>query len=444
MHGIDFSETYAPTANAESIRLILALANRNGWPIHQADYKNAYLNAELEETIYMRQPPGFVKPGDEGLACRLQKAIYGLKQAGREWYKSLHQLFSDLGFTRSAYDHAVFFKNEDEENFIVAVHVDDLTLAASSDRAIVELKKQLGSRFEMVDLGPIHWLLGMKIERDKNKRTLSLSQTAYVQKLLERFHLKDAYPISIPLDPGAPLTDAQSPTNEDEKHDMATVPYKCLVGSLLYVARMTRPDVSFAVALLSRFMANPGRIHWEAAKKVLRYLKRTINTKLTYGARTDGLVGYTDADWASQDHRHSTSGYIFLIDGGAISWSSKKQLVIALSSTEAEFIASTHAAKELIWLRSLIGELARPLTHATTLFCDNQSAIALSRDGVYHSRLKHIDIRFHFIRDAVSQNIVSVTYCPTNEMVADMLTKALVCPKLESFSSNAGLLHAHA
>jgi hypothetical protein len=261
--------------------------------------------------------------------------------------------------------------------------------------------------------------------------------------MLARFHLNDAHPISIPLDPGAPLTDAQCPISDNEKKDMKNIPYKQLVGSLLYIARMMRPDISFAVSLLSRFMANPGRVHWEAAKRVLKYLKGTKDMQLTYGNRTDGLVGYTDANWASQDYRHSTSSYLFLINGGAISWSSKKQPVITLSSTEAEFIAATHAAKELIWLRSIIKEIARPLTFLMTLFCDNQSAIALSRDGMYHSRSKHIDIRFHFIRDVVSQNIASVMYCPTNEMTADMLTKALTCPKLQCFASSAGL-HARA
>jgi hypothetical protein len=181
---------------------------------------------------------------------------------------------------------------------------------------------------------------------------------AYIEKMLDRFHLRDAHPISIPLNPGSPLTDTQCPTTDGEKHDMKNVPYKQLVGSLLYIAWMTCPNILFAVSLLSRFIANLGRVHWEDAKRVLKYLKGTINTRLIYGNCMNGLIGYTDADWASQDHRHSTSSYIFLIDGGAISWSSKKQLVIALSSTEAKFIATTHAAKELVWLRSLIGEIA--------------------------------------------------------------------------------------
>jgi hypothetical protein len=210
--------------------------------------------------------------------------------------------------------------------------------------------------------------------------------------MLERFNLTNAHPITIPLDPGSLLTDTQSPTLEAEKLEMKNMPYKQLIGSLLYVAWMTRPDISFTVSMLSRFMGNPGRVHWEAAKKVLRYLKGTKNIKLTYGMHPSSLVGYTDADWASQDHWHSTSGYIFTIAGGAISWSSKKQPVIALSTTEAEFIAATHATKELLWIRSLLSELARPLRYPTTLFCDNQSAIALTHDGVYHAQSKHIDI----------------------------------------------------
>jgi hypothetical protein len=298
----------------------------------------------------MKQPPGFINLGEEDLACLLIKAIYGLKQAGREWYKELNTMFTKLSFTRSAYDHAVYFKFENKKIYRVAVHVNDLTLVAKLERDMAKLKEELGSSFELVDLGPIHWLLGIKVEHNRNTCTLALSQTAYIEKMLAQFHLNDAHPMSIPLNPGAPLTDAQCPISDNEKKDIETVPYKQLVGSLLYIARMMCPDISFAVLLLSRFMANPGWAHWEAAKRVLKYLKGTIDTQLTYGNCTDGLVGYTNANWASQDHRHSTSGYLFLINGGAISWSSKKQLVIALSSTEAEFIATTHTVKELVWL----------------------------------------------------------------------------------------------
>jgi hypothetical protein len=233
------------------------------------------------------------------------------------------------------------------------------------------------------------------------------------------------------------------PKFRDEIEEMKHIPFKQLIGSLLYIARMMRPDITFTVSLLSRFMANPGHIHWEAAKRVLRYLKGTKDLRLTYGTRADGLTGYTDADWASQDHRHSTSGYIFLIDGGAVSWSSKKQPVVALSSTEAEFIAATHATKELMWIRMIISEIIRPLTFPTTLLCDNQSAIALTRDGVYHARSKHIDVRFLFIRDVVSRGLIKLIYCPTNEMTADILTKTLARPKFEFFVLSCGL-HARA
>jgi hypothetical protein len=254
-----------------------------------------------------------------------------------------------------------------------------------SERDMAKLKEELGSSFELIDLRPIQWLLGIKVECNRNTCTLALSQTVYIKKMLARVHLNDTHPMSIPLNPGAPLTDTQCPISDNKKKDMETVPYKQLVRSLLYIACMMRPDILFAVSLLSRFMANPGQVHWEAVKRVLKYLKGTIDMQLTYGNHTDGLVGYTDTDWASQDHRHSTSGYLFLINGSAISWSLKKQPVIALSSTEAEFIATTHTAKELVWLQSIIGEIVRPLTFPMTLFCDNQSAIALSRDGVYHS-----------------------------------------------------------
>lgn len=251
--------------------------------------------------------------------------------------------------------------------------------------------------------------------------------------------LEDAKPLITPMDPGSVLSITQSPSTPRQFNDMKNVPFQEAIGSLMYAALGTRPDIAFAVTTLSQFMQNPGRSHWEAAKHVFRYLKGTRNLWLTFGETRTGLEAFSDADWASQEHRHSISGYAFLFDGGAVSWSSKKQSIVALSSTEAEYIATTHAAKEAIWIRAFISEIARSLKLPTTIYCDNQSAIALSKDSAFHARTKHISIYYHFICEAVDNGQVSLTYCPTDLMAADCLTKPLPRIKNELFASMMGL-----
>jgi hypothetical protein len=284
------------------------------------------------------------------------RGLYGLRQSGRVWYQTLAKAFKLLGFDVCAVDHAVFVSRKPEVKVIVAASTDDLLMISECLKRLEAVKRGLENHFEMTDLGEARWLLGVEIRRDRAKRTLSLSQGAYVQTILGRFNLENANPVTSPMDPGIHLSKSQSPSTEEEKEDMANVPYRELIGSLMYAAVATRPDIAHAVTALSQFLENPGRAHWHAAQRVLKYLKGTADFGLSYGI-ADGVgmpegkpMGYTDADFASQEHRHSVSGYAFLMHGGAVSWSSKTQAVIALSSTEAEYIASTHAAKEAKWL----------------------------------------------------------------------------------------------
>jgi hypothetical protein len=220
---------------------------------------------------------------------------------------------------------------------------------------------------------------------------------------------------------------------------MRNIPYREAVGALMYAALATRPDISFAVSLLSRFSSNPGRAHWEAVKRVYRYLIGSRDLWLTYGGEPRSLVGFGDADGSMAEDRHAISGYAFLIDGGAVSWSSRRQEIVSLSTTESEYVAATHAAKETLWLRSLIKEILAPLDEPTTLFSDNQSAIALAHDHQYHARSKHIDVRYHFIRWVIEEGSLRLVYCPTDAMVADILTKGLPSPKVKHFAAELGL-----
>jgi hypothetical protein len=371
---------------------------------------------------------------------RLEKALYGLKQGGRKWYDTLCRSLAELGFRKAETDRTVFFHNQGPDIVILAIHVDDCTITGSSVKLQTEMKARIGAKFQLTDLGPISWLLGIQVIRERTSHTISLSQQSYITSILRRFNLADSKPLAAPMDPNIILSKTQCPTNAADIARMQKVPYREAVGSLMWAAVGTRPDIAFAVGTLSQFLENPGEAHWEAAKRVFRYLQGTKEWRLVYGGEQSGLEGFSDADGMSQEHRRAISGYAFLIDGGAVSWSSKKQELVVLSTTEAEYVAMTHATKEALWLRRFIGEIFGTLTHPTTLYCDNQSALALAHsDGQFHARTKHIDIRYHFIRYIVDSGAIHLVYCPTDDMTADILTKPLPSAKAKHFAAALGL-----
>ncbi|PIL29731.1 transcription factor [Ganoderma sinense ZZ0214-1] len=421
-------ETFAPMSRLPSICTILALAAQHDWELRQMDIKSTYLNGTLEETVYMHQPPGFSMPEQSHLVCRLKKTLYGLKQAGRGWYKTLTAAMLQMGFTRCVADHAVFYKREGKSAIIVAASVDDLTIAGTSDL-----------------------ILGIEVHHDRQACTIAISQHSYIDTIVSQFNLEDAAPLSIPLQPSSPLGQHQSPSTPCQHQspstpcqfeDMCDVPYREAVGSLMYATMGTRPDVTFTVTVLSQFMQNPGHAHWDAIKRVLRYLKGMRELWLVYSDDNNGLRGFSDANWGSStEHRHSISGYVFTLDGGTISWSSKKQNIVALSSTEAEYIALTHATKEAIWLRYVLADVLHPeLSSFPVRLCsDNCSAIALAKDNAFHPRTKHIDICYHFIREAVDNRNMALEYRRTEDMPADLFTKTLPHAKLEHLSRLFGL-----
>src|SRR5258705_13022036 len=297
-----------------TICTILTTAAQHDWEIHQVDIKSAYLNAELRDDIYMRAPAGYLKKGDEGKVLKLLRSLYGLKQAGYEWSEELKKFFTDSGFNQSQVDQGVYFRCTDQEHTVIMVSVDDMAITSAHLSDIVAFKAQLQTCFEITDLGELKWLLGLKVERDRAKRTIVLSQEAYVNTVLERFNMESANPAATPMDTGAAL----NATPEDQvtqADDMRAVPYARAIGSLMYAATSTCPDISFAVSILSQFMRDPARDHWEAVKRAIRYLKGTKQMKLTLGASDDGLEVYADADMASQPHRHSMSGCLVLFMG---------------------------------------------------------------------------------------------------------------------------------
>ena len=440
--GIDYDETFAPVAKFTSIRALLALAAERDMDLQQMDVKTAFLNGELEEEVYMTQPEGFIEVGKEHLVCKLQKSLYGLKQAPRAWNTLIDGFLKEKGFVQSMADHCIYTRLEGASTVIIALYVDDLIIASNSDEKMKWTKDFLNQRFEMKDLGPLSYCLGIQIRRDRTNRILWMSQEKYISDVLKRFNMSDCRPVATPLEPGVRLTKDMGPATQKEMEDMRKVPYRSAVGSLMYAMVGTRPDIATAVGVVSRHLENPGQAHWSAVKRIFRYLRGTTGVGICYGTSKNlgVLEGYSDADWAGDlDSRRSTTGYVFTLGGGAISWNSKRQATVALSTTEAEYMALSSATQEAIWLRSLLKDLDALQQQPTVIYEDNQACIAVVKNPTCHSRMKHIEIRHHFTREKVEAHEVVLQYLETSKMAADILTKAIAKPKFEELRDLMGL-----
>jgi hypothetical protein len=440
--GFDFTETFAPTPKWAALRAVLAIAAIEDLELESVDISSAYLNGKLEEEVYMRQPEGFVEKGKDWY-WRLLKSLYGLKQAGRCWHKKLNEVLESMDFKRTVSDHSIWVFQRGDVRIIIPVFIDDMTIAAKSGTKIQEVKDELKKHFKLRDLGPTTWLLGVEIKRDRKKRTLTLSQRQYTLDLLDRFKFPDCNPVVTPIDPSVRLSSSMSPQSPEDIELMRSVPYLQAVGSLMYLAIATRPDISYAVGVLARFSKNPGPMHWKAVKHVFRYLKGTLDYKLTYSTPSSSselFTTFTDADHAGNpDNGRSTSGYIVKVGSGAISWSSRLQGIVALSTTEAEFVAATSAGQEILWLRNLFSELGYKFNSPSTLHIDNRSALCVAKNPEHHGRMKHLDLRFYWLRDEVEKGHINLVHLRTDEMPADIMTKALGRVKVEAMVRMIGL-----
>lgn len=346
--GIDYRKTLSPVSKKDSFRIIMALVAHFDMELHQIDVKMAFLNGNLEVEVYMRQPEGFISSAGKELVCKLKRAMYGLKQASRQWYLKFHNVISSFGFIENISDQCIYHKVSGSKIIFLILYVDDILLATNDLGLLHEVKQFLSRHFDMKDMGDASYVIGIKIHRDKHKGILGLSQEAYINKVLERFKMQNCSPSVAPIVKGDKFCLDQCPKNELEKKQMQNIPYASAVGSLMYAQVCTRPDIAFAVSMLGRYQSNPGIIHWRATKKVLRYLQGTKDFMLTY-RRTDNLkiVGYSDSDLAGcVDSRKSTSRYIFMLADGAVSWKSAKQSLVATSTMEAEFIACFEATSQ--------------------------------------------------------------------------------------------------
>lgn len=478
--GVNFNETFAPVAKFTSLRLLFAMASQLGWEVHQMDAKTAFLCSEVDNpNILVAIPEGFrefgqmkkllgdVKESDlKRPVLRLKKALYGLKQSPRLWYKKLTDHLSSMGFKRSELDHSVWAR----ENSMVAIYVDDILVFGPNENIINEVKNQLKEQFKMVDSRPVNFFLGLQVLR-KGSYGFGLSQEHYVKKLLKEFDMEKSSPIATPL--GVLLRKRDLPVyHQDPKNtDPAQMPtdvkrYQRAIGSLMYLMLGTRPDIAFAISHLSQFCANPSVMHWQAVKRLLRYLQGTASHILWLNGTAANpepdydIYGFCDADWAADAvDRKSCGAYLYFYRGCLVSWASKKQTFVATSTMEAEYVSASNASKEGLWLREMVSEirdltglakkeLKSPQTAAESfaeqvirqctddaptdladapvmLFVDNQAAIKVAQNPEDHARSKHIHISYHFVRQRVALGQIRLQHVSTKDMVADYLTKPL-------------------
>jgi Reverse transcriptase (RNA-dependent DNA polymerase)/gag-polypeptide of LTR copia-type/Integrase core domain/GAG-pre-integrase domain/Zinc knuckle len=428
--GVDYSETYAPVVKFDSLRILIAIATAKGKRIQQMDVETAFLNGEIREELYMKVPEGV--PHQPGEVWRLLRALYGLKQASRAWYEKLHTILIGYGFIRSKVDSAIYVKGRGENQILFSTYVDDFITVCDLITDFHNLREHLRKFVRITDMGEVRYILGIEVIRKLNG-DLKLSQKQYTKEVLKKFGMERSKPLNTPLDP----KDKLQKFAESESVD---VPYREAIGSLMYLSVATRPDISAAVCVLSKYSSDPKAAHWEAVKRVFRYLQATIEVGLEFKFNGElECYGYCDANYGGdEDTGRSTSGYAFVLGGAAIAWSSRLQPTVALSSTESEYMAACHAAKETVWLKELLSEMGYEIS-SIVLYCDSMSCIALAKNPIFHKRTKHIRIQWHFVRDLVEQAEIEFVYVPTKLQAADMLTKSAVKEVYETGRSLLGL-----
>lgn len=413
-YGDDFNETFAPVAYFSSILATLSLIFSMNMSIDQFDVKTAYLNAPLHEEIYLIPPEGF---GLEGKLCKLNKAIYGLKQAGREWNKTLSTFLKSIGLRPTAADGCIYYMRRNDKLLIVIVYVDDLIVASNDLSLRNYVNDALKGKFELTQVEPKQFL-GLQIQRDKTG--VHINQSKYISELLDEYDMSDC------RSQATPYSHRPTKRQPDEPFVESTQMRK-IIGKLLYLSNRTRPDIAAPVSALARYQDNASEEHWKAAKQIMRYLRGTINLGIHFNYRGDNILhGYADADFAGDtDDRKSTSGIIFMLNGGPIHWKSKKQSSVSLSTTESEFISACDAAKDAVHLQMLLNELGFIQPHPIQIYEDNQATIKIAHNETYRGRLKHLDLRYHYIRELIEARKIDLIYCDTHNMIADILTKPL-------------------
>ena len=436
VYGLDYMETFSPVAKMTTVRILISLAACKNWNLYQHDVKNAFLHGDLEEEIYMDLPQGY-KTYLSNKVCKLQKTIYGLKQSPRAWFGKFTNVMKSFGYCQCNQDHTLFFKyNRDNEITLVLVYVDDIIVIGNDTQEIITLKEKFFKVFDMKYLGILGSFLGMEISY--SEKNIFISQQRYILNILTETGFLDCKPISTPIDPNFRILLDEREEKTDQEN------YQRLVGKLIYLST-TRLDIAYFVNILSQFMHDPRINHLQLAHRVLRYLKGTIGygIKFIKGEKLT-LEVYTDADFAnSRIDRKSIIGMCTFLGGNLVSWKSKKQKYVSLSSAESEIIAIEKGVKEALWIKNLFKELHIELILPIMLMSDNKSAISMIHDPIQHELTKHIDMDRNFIKERIEEGTLCTPYIPSECNYADMFTKGLTKPHLTSFLSKLKLENLH-
>ncbi|KAJ9546683.1 hypothetical protein OSB04_019226 [Centaurea solstitialis] len=448
-HGIDYDETFSPVAMLKSIRILMAISAYFNYEIWQMDVKTAFLNGKLTEDVYMEQPEGFEDPKNPNKVCKLLKSIYGLKQASRSWNLHFDERIKEFSFTKSEFEPCVYTKFSGSIVTFLVLYVDDILLIGNDVPTLQSVKSWLSKCFQMKDLGEAAYILGIKIYRNRSKRLIGLSQSTYIDKILKKFRMDESKKGFIPMQHGIVLSKTQCPVSSQDQDKMKSVPYASAIGSIMYAMLCTRPNVAYSVSVTSRYQQNPGEPHWVAVKNILKYLRRTKEMFLVFGGAENeiSVTGYSDASFQTdRDDFRSQSGYVFTLNGGAISWKSSKQDTIADSTTEAEYIAASDAAKEAVWLRNFLSDLrvVASISRPIDIFCDNSGAVAQAKEPREHHKSRHVLRKYHLIREIIGRGDVRICKIPTDDNVADPLTKPLARVKHEAHANSIGMQYLEA
>lgn len=430
--GRDYDEIFSPVVRYDSLRVLLAIAAQEDLEFGQFDAKTAFLQGDLKEDIYMRIPKG-LNADDTGQVCKLNKPLYGLKQSSQCWNHKLNGFLESHGLKRSQADACVYSADFNGAKIYLALYADDGLIFATTKEALDMIISKLAKSFE-ITVGDATSFVGMELVRDRVKHTIFIHQRPYVEAILSRFGMNKAQPSGVPID---------CHTNLGLVSEVVDVPYREAVGCLMFLGMVTRPDIAYAISVVSRFLSNHRDEHWNAVKRIYRFLIGTIVRGILYGQveATPLLSGYSDADFAGDmDTRRSTTGCIFMLCGGAVTWAARRQRMVCLSTTEAEYVAASEAVREAVWLRQLLSDVGHLHASPTTIFVDNQSPIKLAKNPEFHRRTKYIDVRCHFIREKLKANEIRLVYVNTNEQLADIFTKPLNHKPFKKLSAGIGLV----
>lgn len=426
-YGVNYFDTYAPVVKNSSVRLLMAVAVQNNWRVEQIDIRNAYVNSAIDAEVYVEQPEGFVWADKDKFVLKLKKSLYGLKQSGNRWNKCINELLIKIGFRRLKSEPCIYVLGSGKNMIVIAIYVDDILIYAVSEDQIRWVKERIKMKFEIDDIGECHKVIGLNVKRGVDY--MELHQMPLITELLEETDMSGCRAVPVPINTTVRLLKCNEPGGGIDCGQVCGTSYRRYVGKLNYLASTTRPDLTYTVSYISQFCKCPHQEHLEVVLGVIRYLAGTRDVGVRYSRNQENVLsGFVDADYAQcPNDRRSYTGFVMMF-GGPVSWESKKQSSVTLSSCEAEYVALTSAAKELMFIKNILNELGLEEVYdrrAIKLLCDNEGAKSLAENNGYSPRTKHVDVKYHFIRELIEQNAIILEHIGTKENVADIFTKPL-------------------